>query len=185
MQIIPPRAREQYMDSPMNAEELSRDLRCGGGRFLHRRRNIVGLSFFSCAMLGTVALYQLGILKKLPQPQFKLFDTAKVNGSSEAYSNLATPDAFLGLASYSITAVLAGMGPENRARTHPWMALGMGLKLLADALMAAKLTMDEVRKFKAFSLWSVLTALATWSALPMAVPETKAALRRIAGRDEV
>lgn len=171
------------MQSKMTPEKLSRDLRDGYSPFLKQRRKIIGLAFFSCAVLGTVALYQIGILKKLPEPRSKFFDTGKVNGSGEAYSILATPDAFLGLASYAVTAGLAAMGAENRSRTHPWMAIGMGLKLLADAALAGKLTMDEFRKFKAFSLWSLLTALATWTALPFALPETKAALQQLTGYD--
>jgi hypothetical protein len=171
------------MQRPLTPEELSRDLRHGYGPFLKRRRGIVGLSFFSCAVLGTVALYQIGIIKKLPEPRSKSFDTGKVNGSGEAYSILSTPDAFLGLASYAVTAGLAGMGAENRARTHPWMALGMSAKLLGDALVAAKLTLSEIREFEAFSLWSVLTALATWTALPLAFPETKAALQYLKRHD--
>jgi len=171
------------MQRQLSPEELGRDLRHGYGPFLKRRRSIVGLSFFSCAILGTVALYQIGILKKLPEPRSKFFDTRKVNGSAEAYSMLSTPDAFLGFGSYAVTAALAAMGAENRWQTHPWIAVGMGAKLLADALMAGKLTLDESRKFKAFSLWSMLAALTTWTALPLAFPETKAALRQLRRHD--
>ena len=169
------------MQRQLSPEELGRELRQGYSPVLKRRRSIIGLSFFSCAVLGTIALYQIGVIKKLPEPSWKSFDTGKVNGSGEAYSMFATPDAFLGFVSYAITAGLAGMGSENRFRTHPWMAIGMGMKLVADAAMAGKLTVDEFRKFHAFSLWSVLTALATWTALPLAFPETKAALEQIRG----
>lgn len=172
------------MQTRITAEELSRDLRYGGGPHLKRRRAIIGLCFFSCAALGAVALYQIGILKKLPQPRSKAFDTGKVNGSGEAYSMLATPDAFLGLASYAITATLAGMGSEKRWRTSPWMTVGMTLKLLADSGMAGKLTVDEFRRFKSFSVWSVATALATWTALPLAFPEAKAAVQRLKGHND-
>lgn len=167
------------MPSRLTPAELGRDLRHGYSVFLNRRRSIIGLSFFSCAVLGTIAFYQIGILKKLPEPRLKRFDSAQVHGSGEAYSMLETPDAFLGLASYAVTATLAGMGSENRSQTHPWMALAMCAKLLADALMAGKLTLDELRKFKAFSLWSAVTAVATWTALPLAFPETRAALRQL------
>lgn len=167
------------MPSPLTPEELGRDLRGGYSPALKRRRGVIGLSFFSCAVLGTVALYQIGLIKKLPEPRSRAFDTAKVNGSGEAYSLLATPDAFLGLASYAVTACLAGMGPENRARTQPWMPIALAAKLLVDSAMASKLTVDECAKFRAFSVWSVLTAVATWTALPLAVPEAAAALRQL------
>jgi hypothetical protein len=170
------------MRKRLNPEELGRDLRQSHGPFMKRRRGIVGLAFFSCAVLGTIALYQIGVLKRLPEPRGKIFDTGKVNGSREAYSMLAVPDAFLGLASYAATAALASMGPENRSRTYPWMAFGMGLKVLGDSAMATKLTMDEFTRFRAFSIWSILTAIATWTAVPLALPETKAALEQLRGR---
>ena len=125
-------------------EELGRELRQGHSPFLKRRRGIVGLSFFSCAVLGAVALYQIGILKKLPEPRWRGFNTGKVNGSGEAYSVLGAPDAFLGLASYAVTACLAAMGPEDRFRTHPSMPIAMGLKLLIDSAMAGKLTLGRM-----------------------------------------
>jgi hypothetical protein len=167
------------MQRPLTPEELGRELRQSGGSALRRRRSIIGLTFFSCAVLGAVALYQIGLIKKLPEPRGRAFDTSKVNGSGEAYSMVGTPDAFLGLASYAVTACLAGMGPENRSRTQPWMPIGMGLKLLVDSAMASKLTVDECVKFRAFSIWSVLTAAATWTALPLALPEAIAAFRQL------
>lgn len=130
----------------------------------------------SCAALGVVALYQVGILKKLPQPKSCAFDTEKVHGSAEAYSMFRTPDALLGLVSYAITACLASMGSEKRWQTQPLVPIGMGLKVLADAAMAGKLTFEEFTKFRAFSLWSVITAAATFATLPVAYSEVKAAL---------
>jgi hypothetical protein len=173
------------MQAKLTPEELGRELRQGYTPSLKRRRGIIGLSLFACGVLGAVALYQTGILKKLPEPRGRLFDAARVNGSSQAYSLLATPDALLGLASYAITATLAGMGPENRARTHPWMALAMSLKLVADSVTAGKLTLDELKKFRTFSIWSLVAAAATWTALPLALPEAKAAYLRVMEQDHI
>jgi hypothetical protein len=50
------------MQGSLTPEELGRDLRHGYGPHLKRRRSIIGLCFFSCAVLSTVALYQIGIL---------------------------------------------------------------------------------------------------------------------------
>ena len=171
------------MRKQWSSDELGRELREGSSEFLKRRRGIIGLAFFSSAVLGGIALYQIGILKQLPEPPARAFDAEKVNGSAEAYSILGTPDALLGLASYAVTACLAGTGPENRSQTRPWLPIGMGLKLLADATFAGKLTVDERRTFHAFSLWSLLVAAATWLALPLALPETKAALRQLIGQE--
>src|SRR4051794_4018939 len=102
------------------------------------------------------------MIKKLPQPHWRGFDTGKVNGSAQAYSILAIPDGLLDFASYAVTACLAGAGPEDRSQINPWLPITMGLKLLTDAAFAGKLTLDECRKIRAFSLWSLLAAEATF-----------------------
>jgi hypothetical protein len=166
------------MNGGLSPDQLGRELRTGSGPFLKQRRNILGLSLFSSAVLGGIALYQMGILKKLPEPRWRGFNAEKIHGSAQAYSTLEIPDALLGLASYAVTACLAGRGSGNRWRTHPSMPIGMGIKLFADAAFAGKLTIEECRKFRSLSLWSLLVAVATFTALPLAIPEAKAALRR-------
>jgi hypothetical protein len=163
--------------------ELGRGLRSGSSLFLRRRRGILGLTFFSSTLLSVTSLYQMGILERLPQPRWCGFNSEKVNGSAQAYSILCLPDGLLGFASYAITACLVGAGPENRSQTNAWLPVSMGLKLLTDALAAGKLTLDECRKIHAFSLWSLLTAGATFVALPLALPEVKAAVNRLARKE--
>lgn len=111
------------MKDKMSLEELSSDLREGSSRFLKHRRGIVGLSLFSAGVMGGIALYQMGILKKIPEPRWPKFNAEKVNGSAEAYSHFATPDALLGLVSYGLTACLAGAGAQSRWKTHLWIPL--------------------------------------------------------------
>lgn len=125
----------------------------------------------------------MGILKKLPGPRWHGFDAEKVNGSGEAYSILRMPDALLGLLSYAVTACLTGLGAENRCQTRPVVPLGMAVKLLADAALAGKLTMDSCRKYRAVSPWSLLTAAASFTALPLAIPEAKAAFRSLRNKN--
>ena len=171
------------MQTPSNPEELGRELRGGSGAFLQRRRQIIGLTFFSSSVLGLIALYQMGVLKTLPSPRWPGFDAEKVHSSAQGYSMLATPDALLGLASYGVTACLAGMGSGDRWKTHPLIPVGMGLKVLADATFAGKLTLAECTKFRAFSVWSLLTAGATFAVLPLAIPEAKAAICQLIGKN--
>ena len=59
--------------------------------------------------MGFIFLYQLGLIKHLPEPPLPGFNADKVDASSEAYAYFATPDAVLGLTSYAITIGLAAM----------------------------------------------------------------------------
>ena len=160
----------------LTPEQLSADLRQGSGTFLKHRRGIVGLSLFSAGVMGGIALYQMGILKKIPEPPLSRFDAERVNGSAEAYSHLATPDALLGMTSYAITACLAGAGAQHRWKTHSWIPLGTAAKMILDAAMAGKLTVDQWTKYRSFCFWCLLSTGATLMALPLAFSEARSAL---------
>lgn len=173
------------MNGELSPEELSSDLREGSGAFLKRRRGIVGLALFSAGVMGGIALFQVGIMKKIPEPPWRKFNAEKVNGSAQAYSHLSTPDALLGLVNYGMTACLAGAGAQGRWKTHPWIPVGMGGKILMDAALAGKLTADQWTKYRAFCFWCLLTTAASFATLPLAIPETKAAIRRLTGQEHV
>nr|MDP9473447.1 vitamin K epoxide reductase [Chloroflexota bacterium] len=104
----------------MTPEQLSRELRLGSGRFLQKRRKVLGLSLVAAGAMIPISLYQMGVIKHLPEPPLPRLDADAVDASAEAYALLATPDAVLGLGSYAITGWLAALGGEGRARTQPW-----------------------------------------------------------------
>jgi hypothetical protein len=168
------------MTSP---DQLSLELRFGSDRALERRRTVAGLSLVTLSSLGLVALYQLGILKRLPEPPVPGLDAEKVNGSIEAYQTLATPDAVLGLGSYAMTLGLAAMGGRDRAQSRPWIPLALAAKAAADVMQAARLTCSSWVNYRAFSLYSLVAAAATFAMLPLVVPEAAAAFRRLGQRE--
>jgi uncharacterized membrane protein len=95
-------------------------------------------------------------------------NAAKVNGSPEAYK-WGVPDAFLGFASYAVTASLALAGSDGRIHKRPWLAAATGGKALLDAVQAVRMTHMSWKKFHAFSLWSLIVVGATLAAAPFAV----------------
>jgi hypothetical protein len=134
------------------------------------------------ASLGVIALWQLGVLRTLPEPRSKWLDADKVNGSPQAYSYWKTPDAFVGLASYAATAALASAGPPERWRTQPLLPLAMTGKALIDAAQAVRLTRSSWKNYRAFSFWSLVAAGTTMAAAAAALPEGRAAARTLAAR---
>lgn len=147
----------------MTAQELSQELRDGTGDFLQHRRAATLLTLVGMASLATISLYQMGIFKRLPEPSVSVLDARKVNGSAEAYGILNTPDAVLGVGSYAATLGLIAMGGPNRARSQPWIPLGLAAKCSLDSFQAGALTATSWHKFRAFSLYSLATALCTFS----------------------
>ena len=164
----------------MNAKALSKELRTGSGDFLEERRGVVVASLTAIGCMGLIALYQMGVIKHLPEPDLPWLDADKVDASEEGYAHLQMGDAAIGLGSYAITLGLAAMGPKDRATTQPWIPLALAAKATADAAQAAKLTYDQFAKHKAACLWCLIAAAATFVTLPLVLGEAAVAARNLA-----
>ena len=98
---------------------LSYQLRREDSPHLNCRRWLVGLSFVGSAAGMIVGLYQMGVLRRLPDLPVGPFDATRVDASTYAYKRLQTPDGLLLAATYAVTAILAGAGGWDRARENP------------------------------------------------------------------
>ncbi|HEX9995700.1 MAG TPA: vitamin K epoxide reductase family protein [Abditibacterium sp.] len=162
----------------MKPSELSKELREGNSPLLQNRRAIVALSFVGIAAAKIVSLYQVGIIKKLPDPPISIFDSSKVNASDYAYKRFATPDALLMLISYSMTAWLASAGRQNREKRNPLWTFAMTGKILFDVLTAVELAREEWDENKKLCAYCQSATIASIASLLLAIPEAKAAIRR-------
>jgi uncharacterized membrane protein len=160
----------------MTPEALSRELRLGSSRFLQRRRQVLSLSVVASGAIASIALYQMGVIRHLPEPPFPFLDADKIDALDEAYAILETPDAVLGLVSYAVTAWLAAAGGEDRWMTRTWLPLVLAGKVMGDAGVGLKLTVDQWAKHRAFCFWCLIGASASIASLPLVMPEARAAL---------
>jgi hypothetical protein len=168
----------------MDPRQLSHELRTDRSDHMRRRRGIVALSMTAAGSMGLIALYQIGLLKRIPEPPLPMLDADKVDASEEAYAHLSLGDAFIGFVSYGVTMALAAMGGPRRAVDRPWMPVALAIKAAFDAAQAAKLTVHQWTRHRAFCSWCLLAAGATFATLPLTLPEARSALRRRAGRPE-
>lgn len=167
----------------MDPNQLSEILRTGEGGYLWYRRGIVITSFVAALCMQLIGLFQMGIIRHLPEPPLPHMNADKVDSAAQAYSpfGLPIPDAFVGLVSYAITALLAVIGPDDRVFRYAWIPLLLGLKVLVDAGQAARLSYDQWAQHRAFCFWCLVAATATFTAVVLAAPETIAAVKRITG----
>jgi uncharacterized membrane protein len=110
-----------------------------------------------CTALATlvpVALYQTGVLDRLPDPPFAVFDSERITSSHAAHP-LGIPDGLLGLASFSTTLALALF-----AERHTKLRKLLGLKLTLDASVAAFNATRQVVSFGKLCSWCTGTAAA-------------------------
>ncbi len=164
------------------AERISDDLRRGAGSFLEQRRRIAGLTSLAGFALGVVGLYQFGLLRRVPEPPLPFLDATAVDASGEAYRQLKTPDAAIGLVSAAITLVLAGAGDRDRARSAPWVPLLLAAKTAGDAAGGLYLTAEQLTKRRKLCFWCTVAALAQLATLPLALPEARAAVHHLRRR---
>ncbi len=165
--------------SSPRAERISDDLRRGNDPNLTRRRRIAGLSLTAIGTLGTVAAYQMGLIRHLPELPLPGLDADTVDASGEAYAQLVTPDAALGIASYAVTLILAGMGARDRARTQPWIPLALAAKVGLDTAGSVFLGVEQASKHRAFCGWCLAATGASLAMLPQALPEAREAWRHL------
>lgn len=168
----------------MDPTQLSRELREGNSPDLNNRRWIIGLSMLGASMGQLVSLYQTGVIDHLPDPPISLFDADKVDSSEYAYSRLDTPDGFMMVTNYAITAWLAGAGGQDRAQKQPLLPIAMGVKLLIDTVINAELAREEWSENKAFCEYCQVASLASLASLALAVPEVTSAIRTLMGQSD-
>lgn len=108
------------------------------------------------ATLAPVALVQLRILKDLPDPPGRLFNSKRVVTSKGAY-HLGIPDGVLGLASYGVTlALLLAAQPER-----PLVRRALRAKLALDATMAIRNVRKQITEHGRVCSWCMGAAIAT------------------------
>ena len=161
---------------------ISDELRHDTSPELARRRGVIGLALVGAGAMAVVSLYQTGMIGHLPEPRSKYLDADEVDAADEAYANATTPDALLGLASYAVTATLAGMGGADRARRRPWISMALAGKVLADTAAAAKLTRDQWTKHGKFCSYCLAASAATLAMIPLVLPEVRRAVRALSDR---
>ena len=160
------------------ATELGLSLRHDSRKSVRKRRSVFGLFLAASASMGVIALYQMGILKRVPEPRLSRLDSDRITGSAQAYSLLATPDAVLAMGSYATTMTLATMGSPDRVNEHPLLPIALTAKVGFDAIVAAKYTFTEWRQHRALCFWCLLASAAVFAAVPLVIPEARQAFRR-------
>lgn len=164
----------------MTPEALSRELRSGSSRFLQLRRKTLGLSLLAAGAMAPISLYQMGIIRHLPEPPLPRLNADAIDAAPEAYEILATPDAVLGLVSFGVTAWLAAAGGEDRVQSKRWLPLALAGKVAIDAANGARLSIDQWTRHRAFCSWCLLAAGASFATVPLVIPEARAAIARAA-----
>jgi uncharacterized membrane protein len=116
-------------------QQLRRELQESDSSNMNVRRAIIGLSLLGMGAMTAVSLFQIGIVKHLPDPPIEGFDSDKVNSSDTAYA-LGVPDGTLSLVSLAVNIPLAAYGGENRTENQPIVPLFAAGKATVEAAVS-------------------------------------------------
>ena len=161
---------------PIPPRVLSRGLHVRTSPDLRRRRWVLGLPLLDTLAAQVVTLFQMGLIRRLPDPPVGSFDSTRVNASDYACSRLETPDAALMLVNYGVTAALAASGGADRAERNPALPLALAAKAGWDAFSALRLGVEEWQGNRALCAYCQAATLVSLASFALALPEAGQAL---------
>lgn len=103
----------------MKVNKIRTTLRNKNSKRLSNQRNIGLLAILGLLNFSFISLYQMGIVKNIPDPPGKFFDSDKANGSLHAYAT-GTPDGPLAIVAYGVTLILATFKGDSMSGRPRW-----------------------------------------------------------------
>jgi uncharacterized membrane protein len=163
-----------------DAQVTSSELRHSPAAELKRRRAIIETSFGGMAAMAAVTALQTGIVRHLPDPPLRGFDSDRVNTSKTAYP-FGVPDGTLSLLAFATNIPLAALGGANRGRKKPWIPLIAAGKALVEAAVAGWYFYQMPAREKAWCGYCITGAAASMAVAVLTIPEAVAAIRHVTG----
>lgn len=162
-------------------ENLRRDSRKDRSGNMRRRRGAVAVSLLGIGAMAFTTMLQMGLVRRLPDPPIRRFNTKKVNLTDEAFS-YGGPDSPIVILMHAINMVLATTGGADRARRHPWLPLLAASLSGAQSAMAAKYLFYQMPQVdEAYCPYCIVDALAHFATLGLVLPEAVEAAEELFG----
>ena len=148
--------------------------------YMRLRRAVVAANLLGIAVMSLTTLLQIGIVRRLPDPPLRRFDTRKVNSSDEA-SSYGGPDSPMNILAHSVNLVAAATGGPDRSRTHPWLPILAAAVELPQTVVAAKYLFSQMPHVdEAWCPYCITDALTHFATLALTLPEAIAGARNLA-----
>lgn len=162
----------------MNINAIRRQLRRGKGTALSRKRTIALLSTIGLVDFSLISLYQVGVIRHLPDPPGKIFDSDKANGSYKAYA-LGVPDGPVSLVIYALNIVLASAGGTRRSGRHPALDVLLGALATGTALGSISYVYNMITEQEKACPYCIVGAAINFALVPYALPDARQGWRAL------
>lgn len=142
----------------MKVVKIKKELRKKTNPDLDVKRKLAVLASLGLLDFIIISLYQLGVIRKLPDVPVKGIDSNYVNASDEAYK-MGLPDGSVSATVYTIILVLIGVkGTKKSGREPVWDVL-LGGAIAANAAGALDYLRVMIFKQKKICLYCVMGAV--------------------------
>jgi uncharacterized membrane protein len=141
----------------MDPKEIRDELRHGTSEDLERRRKLVLLSVAGLADFNLISLLQSGVVRRLPDIPYPIFDTNGINTSKTSFA-MGVPDAVISSVMFAMKMALATAGGSEKASRKPVFDLLLGAVSLGHAVGAAQMTYDMLFKKKKICIYCLTGA---------------------------
>jgi uncharacterized membrane protein len=137
-----------------------------------RRGWLAALAAFAAADAIVVALRQIGLIRRLPEPPGRIWDTNRVVTAPVAYA-MGVPDAPIAAVTFLALLGFAARLGGRSARRRPYSALGLAAGATGSAAGAAFYLWDMLAREKKLCPYCLGSAAASFTMLPLALPELR------------
>lgn len=165
----------------MNALAIRNELRNNDSEEMDKRRAIIWLSAIGLVDFSVISLYQTGVIEKLPDLPFAIFDSNKVNASKEAYQ-FGVPDGPISTAAYAAIMVLAAAGGSEASGRKPVMDTLLGATIAGNTAGAVYYLYDMIFKQKKICLYCLTGAVINIASAVIAAPLVKKSIKQLLGK---
>lgn len=159
-------------------DEIRSAWRQGRSQELKRRRKIGTLAAAGLVDFAIISLYQLGVVRHLPDVRHRLFDSDRVNASRKAFAT-GIPDGTTGTLLYASILVLSAAYGTSQTGRHPLWSLLLGGAVSAGAIGAAQYLFDMAKQQERACPYCITGALLNFSMVPLAFREAQESLRQL------
>lgn len=162
----------------MNINAIRKQLRDGKSPSLTRKRKIALLSAIGLVDFSLISLYQLGVIRHLPDFPGKIFDSDKANGSHKAYA-AGVPDGPISLVIYGLNIVLASAGGTKKSGRHPVFDVLLGGLITGTALGSIGYIYNMITEQEKACPYCILGATLNFAMVPYALPDAQRSLKKL------
>lgn len=145
---------------------------------LRRRRAIVALCALGLVDFAIISLYQVGVMRHLPDLPSRYFDSDRVNRSHKAFA-LGGPDGPFGALQYASQMVLASYGGTRASGRPRWLNWALAATGVAGAAAGLDYLRDMLFRQKRACPYCIVGACLNFGVAYLSCAEARSSVRQL------